>query len=138
MEGRIMQRSERAMRLVILSHLFEHLRKVYRLEWPRKVFRNGQISDGELDALFAFRADPKLESLGGALVRLRDRTFGFCLNCKKEIVQQLLDLDPSRRLCSGCEAQLNHPHHTRLITPSSWGRRKERGARKKESRPRKQ
>jgi|WetSurMetagenome_2_1015567.scaffolds.fasta_scaffold277884_2 RNA polymerase-binding transcription factor DksA len=103
-----MQRSERAMRLVIISHLFEHLRKAYQLEWPRKAFRNGQISDGELDALLAFKTDPRLDSLRAALVRLRNRTFGICLNCKKEIVQRLLDMDPSRRLCTGCERRLNH------------------------------
>lgn len=103
-----MQRSERAMRLVIISHLFEHLRKAYQLEWPRKAFRNGRISDCELDALLAFKTDPKLDSLRGALVRLRDNTFGFCLGCKREIVQRVLDLDPSRRLCSGCERRLNH------------------------------
>jgi RNA polymerase-binding transcription factor DksA len=102
-----MQRSERAMRLVIISHLFEHLRKAYQLEWLRKTFKNGQISDGEIDALLAFKTDPKLDSLRGALVRLKERTFGFCLNCKQEIMQRLLDLDPGRRLCSGCERQLN-------------------------------
>ncbi len=103
-----MERSERAMRLVIISHLFEHLRKVYHLEWPRKAFKTGQISDGELDALLAFKTDPQLDSLRGALVRLRDRTFGFCLGCKREIVQRILDLDPGRRLCSGCERRFNH------------------------------
>jgi hypothetical protein len=103
-----MQRSERAMRLVIISHLFDHLRKAYQLEWPRKAFRNGRISDGELEALLAFKTDPKLDSLRGALARLRNRTFGFCLGCKREIMQRLLDLDPGRRLCTGCERRLNH------------------------------
>lgn len=120
-----MQRSERAMRLVIISHLFEHLRKVYQLEWPRKAFRNGRISDGELEALLAFKTDPKLDSLRGALVRLRDRTFGLCLSCKQEIMQRLLDLDPGRRLCPGCERQFTH-HSIRSHFPRrpSWAQRR--------------
>ncbi len=120
-----MQRSERAMRLVIISHLFEHLRKAYQLEWPRKAFRNGRISDGELDALLAFKTDPKLDSLREALIRLRDRTFGLCLSCRREIMQRLLDLDPSRRLCTGCERRLNHRPFSALITSRlSWARRR--------------
>ncbi len=112
-----MQRSERAMRLVILSHLFEHLRKVYHLEWPRKAFKEGQLSEGELDGLLAFKTDPRLDSLRGALLRVRNRTFGFCLSCKREIMQRLLDLDPSRRLCAGCERQLSHAHPSGTAYP---------------------
>ena len=119
-----MQRSERAMRLVIVSHLFEHLRRAYQIEWPRKAFKNGQISDGEIDALLAFKTDPKLDSLRGALVRLKERTFGLCLNCKQEIVQRLLDLDPGRRLCTGCEHRLNHrPLGAFFSKRLSWVRR---------------
>jgi RNA polymerase-binding transcription factor DksA len=113
------------MRLVILSHLFEHLRKAYQLDWPRKAFKNGRISDGELDALLAYKTDPKLDSLRGALLRLRERTYGLCLGCKQEIVQRLLDLDPGRRLCTGCERELNHHPLRNYFTPRlSWVRRK--------------
>jgi RNA polymerase-binding transcription factor DksA len=127
MEGKEMQRSERAMRLFIISHLFEHLRKAYQLDWPRKAFKNGKISDGELDALLAFKTDPRLDSLRGALVRLKDRTFGLCLSCKQDIIQRLLDLDPGRRLCSRCERQWNHHSLGAFLSKRlSWVRRKER------------
>jgi len=125
-----MQRSERAMRLVIISHLFEHLRKAYQLEWPRKAFKNGRISDGELDALLAFKTDPRLDSLRGALIRLKERTFGLCLSCKREIMQRLLDLDPGRRLCSRCEHQLNRRSLGAFLSKRlSQMRRKERPSR---------
>lgn len=113
------------MRLVIISHLFEHLRKAYQLEWPRKTFKNGRISDGEIEALLAFKTDPKLDSLRGALIRLRERTFGVCISCREEIMQRLLDLDPARRLCMGCERKLNRRRLSSYFAPRlSWMERR--------------
>ena len=108
-----MKRSTRAMRLVILSSMFKHLKAIYHLEWPRRAFGSGKIADHELAALLAFKSDPRLNELHAALVRLENKEFGSCIRCGEEIAQRLLDEYPARRLCSECEENLNRlPRHT--------------------------
>ena len=98
-----MKRSKRAMRLVILSSIFKHLKAVYHLDWPRREFGSGQITDYELSALLAFKSDPWLNELRDALERLENQEYGICIGCGEEIEQRLLDEYPARRLCRNCE-----------------------------------
>lgn len=100
-----MRRSRRIMRRAILSRLFEHLRTDYGLEWPEDTFLSGQISEVEIDGILAFKSDPKLDELRGALERLENGTFGICIGCKRQIRQSDLDKELTRRVCTRCEKQ---------------------------------
>ncbi len=104
-----MKRSKRAMRLRILAYLFRHLKALYNLDWPRKVFGTGEISEHDVDAMVAFKSDPHLDELHAALRRLEREKFGTCIRCSLDIDQTLLDDDPTRRLCAECEREMNRP-----------------------------
>jgi RNA polymerase-binding transcription factor DksA len=65
----------------------------------------------EIHALMAFRNDPILEELRGALSRVDNGTFGICLGCKRTMAPALLTNDPMRRFCFECEGKLNHHTH---------------------------
>ncbi len=103
-----MKKSKRAMRRAILSDLFEHLEEYYGCDWSRDTFVDGQLSLHQIDALLAFKSDPRLEELRGALVRLEDGTYGTCIGCKHDISQEVLDRDPTQRVCSECEWEFTH------------------------------
>lgn len=111
-----MTRSRRAMRLRILSYLFKHLKAIYHIDWPRKVFGTGEISEHDVEALVAFKSDPQLDELHAALIRLESKNFGICIRCAQEIGQDLLDADPTRRLCGECEKDLNRPPSAEMNT----------------------
>jgi RNA polymerase-binding transcription factor DksA len=102
-----MIRSTRVMRITILSRLWEHLKDEYSLEFPRSTFVSGRNSDGEIDAILAFKSDPRLDELRGALSRLKNGTYGTCIRCKRQISQAALDSDPAQRLCPDCERELS-------------------------------
>ncbi len=122
-----MKRSKRAMRLKILSYLFTHLKAFYDIDWPRKVFGKGEISEHEVKALVAFKSDSHLDELEAALLRLESQKFGLCIRCAQDINQDLLDDDPTRRFCSACEMEVNRPTSTETDSAQSlgmaiWGR----------------
>jgi hypothetical protein len=103
-----MKKSKRVMRRAVLVSLYDHLQDAYGLEWAREAFVDGQLSLSEVDALLAFKSDPRIDELRGALDRLQSETFGMCLACKGRIDQELLDADPAQRLCLHCERLYNH------------------------------
>jgi len=103
-----MKKSKRAMRRVILCKLFEHLEAYYGCDWSRETFVDGQLSLHQIDALLAFKSDPRLQELRGALVRFDEGTYGICIGCKREISQDILDRDPSQRVCADCEKEFSH------------------------------
>lgn len=96
------------MRHVILGRLYTHLQDFYSISL-QEVF---PLEDGvplhQLDAMLAFRSDPLLDELRAALDRLEDGTFGLCLGCKGEIGEELMDRDPTRRMCDRCERVYSH------------------------------
>ncbi|MBI5473077.1 MAG: hypothetical protein HY961_12105 [Ignavibacteriae bacterium] len=103
-----MAKSKRVVRRLILSKLYDLLADQYSIMYPREPFVGGDLSVHELDALLAFRSDPRLEELRQALDRLENGTYGICLSCKSAISHDELDTDPAQRLCSTCEQKLMH------------------------------
>ena len=103
-----MKKSKRVMRRAVLASLYDHMQDAYGVEWAREAFVDGQLSLSELDALLAFKSDPRIDELRGALDRLQSGTFGMCLACKGHIDQELLDADPAQRLCVPCEQLYSH------------------------------
>lgn len=103
-----MRKSKRAMRRAVLDKLFGHLEESYGIDWTRESFVDGQLNVHQIDAILAFKSDPILDELRGALDRLEAGTFGVCISCKKPMSQEVLDSDPARRVCSGCEVEISH------------------------------
>lgn len=109
-----MKKSKRIMRRLILSKLFDLLEDRCTVSYTRETFIGGDLSHHDLDALLAFKSDPRLNELRSALDRLESGTFGICLGCKSVIAQESLDNDPTLRLCSACEQKFIHSsslHH---------------------------
>jgi RNA polymerase-binding transcription factor DksA len=102
-----MKRSRRAMRRVVLSRLFDILEQTYGIDENREEFVSERVSLHEIDAVLAFKSDPHLEELRGALDRIDDGSFGVCIGCKTQIAQRLLDEEPARRICEKCEKEYN-------------------------------
>ena len=96
------------MRRVILDRLYTHLKEYYSISSSDEFLIRGQASLHEVDSVLAFKSDPQLDELRAALERLEEGTFGFCLSCKEEIDSHLMDADPTRRLCEGCERVYSH------------------------------
>ncbi|HSQ74233.1 MAG TPA: hypothetical protein VLT13_01670 [Bacteroidota bacterium] len=98
-----MKKSRRVMRRTILTALYAHLQDAYGLEIAEESFVQAQMSIQDIDALLAFKSDPRLDELRSALDRLERGTFGQCLACKGSIDLDLLEVDPTQRFCSSCE-----------------------------------
>jgi RNA polymerase-binding transcription factor DksA len=113
-----MKKSKRVIRHQILSRLYRRLREDYEFEWTEDAFTRGHLSLRQIDGLLAFKSDVQLEELRGALERLENDTFGTCLSCKGEISQELLDADPTQRMCAHCEEQFSHIVIRRQVTPA--------------------
>lgn len=113
-----MVKSKRVMRRQILARLCDHLHEQYAAIYPREMFERGEITLHEVDALLAFKSDPYLEELRQALERLESGAYGTCLSCKGPISQEMLDRDPTQRLCSMCEEKFVHaPHQSFFSQP---------------------
>lgn len=109
-----MVKGKQAMRQAILSSLYEQLQENYTVVYPRETFIKGNLSLHELDALLAFKSEPRLVELRNAIDRLEHGTFGVCIHCKGGISQHLLVSDPARRVCPQCERELSHQAVSRL------------------------
>jgi len=103
-----MRKSARAMRRVVLHQLFDILEERYGIELDRAVFEADSVSLHEIDAALAFKSDPGLEELRGALDRIDDGSYGVCIGCKSPIDWRLLVEEPARRMCEKCEEEYNH------------------------------
>jgi len=95
------------MRRVVLRRMFDLLEQTYGIDLDREDFVGERTSLHEIDAVLAFKSDPRLEELRGALERIDEGSFGVCIGCKSDIDQQLLDEDPGRRMCEKCEKEYN-------------------------------
>jgi RNA polymerase-binding transcription factor DksA len=115
----VMKKSKRVMRRSILQCLYTHLQDAYGLEIPSEEFVQGQISDHEIDAMLAFKSDPRIDELRSALDRLEAGAYGRCLACKDVLDRSLLDADPARRLCGSCERLYSHMLTHELGVPVS-------------------
>jgi len=104
-----MKRSARAMRRVVLCRMFDILEQTYGIDVDREEFVEERVSLHEIDAALAFKSDPRLDELCGALGRIDDGSFGVCIGCKAEIEERLLDEEPARRMCQRCENAYNRP-----------------------------
>jgi RNA polymerase-binding transcription factor DksA len=102
-----MKRSRRAMRRLVLSRMYDLLDITYDIGMNREEFIGEWASVHEIEAVLAFRSDPRLDELRGALERIDDGSYGVCLGCKMEIDQRLLEEEPARRLCEKCEKEYN-------------------------------
>lgn len=114
-----MKKSKRSMRRAILESLYSHLQDAYRLEWPQEAFVDGHTALRDIDALLAFKSDPRIDELCRALDRLEQGTYGRCLACKGLIGQDLLDADPAVRMCASCERLYSHMLTQDLVIPLS-------------------
>ena len=106
-----MTKSKRAVKREILYKLYEHLQETYGIEWTSEIFINSQLSLHQIDALLAFKHDAMIDELLGALERLDAGVFGICIRCKKEVSEDLLEKDPTRRICATCEGEFSHVDH---------------------------
>jgi RNA polymerase-binding transcription factor DksA len=102
-----MVKTLRTMRREVLSRLFDHLRENYGLDWVPDTMVEGLPPVHQLDAALAFRSDPVLDGLRSALSRLDNGTYGACINCKSEIGEDTLKVDPTRRVCPSCEKKFS-------------------------------
>ncbi|MGA9119134.1 MAG: hypothetical protein WB699_07175 [Bacteroidota bacterium] len=105
-----MQGTKRSMRRVVLSKLFEHLKENYGLDWSEEIFDENRVSVHQLDAVLAFKSDFVLDELCSALNRLEEGTYGVCIRCKSPMGEEILDDDPTRRLCPSCARSFTHVH----------------------------
>ncbi len=103
-----MRNNKEAMRRAVLCKLFDHLQEHYGIDWTKETFVDGDLSLHQLDAILAFKSDARLTELRDALSRIDEGTFGRCISCKAEIGQNVLDVDPAQRFCSGCEREFSH------------------------------
>ena len=92
------------MRRAILSRLFDILQEHYPTEYTREWFVSRPLH--EIDAVLAFKSETLLDELRQALDRLEEGKFGICISCKGEISQEILDAEPTQRLCQVCENTL--------------------------------
>jgi RNA polymerase-binding transcription factor DksA len=106
----LMAARELAMRRVILSNLFEHLRLNYDFERPADSFVSGQISDREIDIVLSYKSDHRLGELREALARVESGTYGYCIGCKRPLSRADLEEDPAKRVCVACEESFNMCH----------------------------
>ena len=95
------------MRRAVLSRMFDVLEQTYGMDADRRDFVEERVSLHEVDAVLAFRSDPRLDELRGALEHIDVGSFGLCFGCKSEIDQRLLEEEPARRLCEKCEKRYN-------------------------------
>lgn len=106
-----MRKSKRVVRRAILTSILDHVRRQYGEEWDRNESLRGLLTVPQIDALLAFRSDPRVDELRCALVRLEAGSYGTCCRCKRDISQQVLDADPAARFCETCERALEQPSH---------------------------
>jgi RNA polymerase-binding transcription factor DksA len=102
------KKSSEHMQRVILSRLHHHLRAYYSIDLLDELPSRHHVSLQRIDALLAFKSDPQIDELRAALERLEEGTFGICLGCKEEMRDELMDVDPTRRLCDDCTRVYSH------------------------------
>ncbi len=102
-----MKRSARSMRRVVLCRMFDLLEQTYGIDVDREEFIGERVSFHEIDAALAFKSDPRLDELRGALERIDEGSFGVCIGCKSDIDERLLEAEPARRMCDKCEKEYN-------------------------------
>ena len=95
------------MRRQVLSKMFDLLAERYGIDMDREEFVGEVMSGHEIEAVLAFKSDPRLDELRGALERIDDGSYGVCIGCKTEIDQRLLHEEPARRICGKCEKEYN-------------------------------
>lgn len=100
------------MRQVILGRLYTHLDECYSINLSdnlsKEISSEDHVSLNQIDAILAFKSDPQLDDLRAAFERLEEGTFGLCLSCKEQIDDNLMDADPTRRMCERCERLYSH------------------------------
>ena len=103
-----MIKSKRVVRRAILYKLYEHLQETYGIDWTPDMFISGTLSLAQIDALLAFKHDGMIDELWSALKRLDAGEYGVCIRCKKAVNDDLLEKDPTRRICAECEVEFSH------------------------------
>jgi RNA polymerase-binding transcription factor DksA len=93
---------------MILTKLYDRLDSAYGMLISREQFLEGKLSMRDLDALLAYKSDPHLDELLHALERLDAGSYGMCMSCKSSISEDVLDSDPTQRLCTACEQKFVH------------------------------
>ena len=103
-----MQNGVRSLQRAVLSKLLDYLQEHYDVDSSRDYFVDGRLNLHQIDALLAFKSDPQLDELRAALDRLEHGTYGVCITCKRPISREVLEREPGRSICAGCEQGFNH------------------------------
>lgn len=70
--------------------------------------------DQDLDLQLAGDEIREIQDIEDALTRLSQGSFGFCLNCGREIPLSRLEALPAARYCGPCEFRLEHRQREHL------------------------
>jgi DnaK suppressor protein len=96
-------------------HLLENVREQItdsgeRLGFPnqRKIVEDDAPADAvaEMDLAMVIRENQELQEIEGALARIRDGSYGICIDCGGEISRARLKADPRAKHCLACQIRV--------------------------------
>ena len=76
------------------------------------------VVNADMRLASAERTTRKLEAVEEALARIRDGTYGICLDCDQPIAPARLDAEPAAVRCIECQARVEDDRDERDATPS--------------------
>lgn len=71
-----------------------------------------------LNQMNVSKATDELRDVDAALVRLRDGSYGICVDCGQDIGYERLLVAPEAQRCARCQAKVEDRHGGRDLTPS--------------------
>ncbi|MBR9977763.1 MAG: hypothetical protein KFH87_06700 [Bacteroidetes bacterium] len=92
---------EGVIREIILGHIATILERKYADPPP-------DLSEDQLIAKMAFKADPQLNELRLALERMKRGEYGRCIFCKGLITESELERNPTAHFCAQCSGMLRY------------------------------
>lgn len=92
---------EGVIREIILGHIATILERKYADPPP-------DLSEDQLIAQMAFKADPQLNELRLALERMKRGEYGRCIFCKDTISDLELERNPTAHFCDQCSGMLRY------------------------------
>jgi DnaK suppressor protein len=70
-----------------------------------KITEDDALADAvaEMDVAMVIRESQELQEIEAALARIRDGSYGICIDCGGEIVRARLKADPTAKRCPPCQ-----------------------------------
>jgi DnaK suppressor protein len=96
-------------------HLLDEVREEIAASGERLGFANqtktaedDALADAvaEMDVAMVIRESQELQEIEAALARIRDGSYGICIDCGGEIVRARLKADPTAKRCPPCRIQV--------------------------------